>query len=267
MPADQTEPFATIDMTMLRQLTRDLSQRFSWIKEFDTQEQQTISLSSVIASPSLFQDGSLAADRARQARDQRQRWHRNRTNQKDVIRESLCNFEDPVEIPIFNVIKESERRTSLEPVKVTKNRIPHRWKAAQYGDIDGEIFPSDQAYVDMILEHGSSSSWVDFLTIESLSDRKSISDREFCHICTHTIKYNGEPVWKLETRSSCDGKGTWGQSSSCALNKSKGVFRVKFVHKGRQNLGQGWNSRETREYNLVDMIRESGEARAKEMLV
>jgi hypothetical protein len=259
---------------MLRQLTRELSQKFSWNKEKFADhalEDQKISLSSAVAPPSLFRDVGPLIDRARQARDKRIQRHNTRVTRKDAILESLGNFEDPVEIPMFFDNNQTGKRTSLEPVKVTKSRNPYRWKAVQCKEVDGEIIPSDQAYVDMILDHGSSlprgSSWVDFLTLESLADKVTVGDKQFCYVSTHTINYNGEPVWRLETRSSCDGKGTWGQSSSCTFNKGKEVLRVKIIHKGRKNLGQGWNSRETREYSLVDMIRESGEARQKEMFV
>ena len=164
----------------------------------------------------------------------------------------------------------------LSPVS-PKGRIssqrtnPYRIKS-QGVVVEGKIVPSDQAFIDMVLEKGESlpegSQWIDFVTIESLTDKASDdANHSFAFIFTHTLRYNGEAIWTLETRSNCDGKGTWGQSSTCTLHRIRdGVLRVKIVHKGRTDLGDGWNTRENREYSLPDIIRQSGEARQAELM-
>lgn len=88
----------------------------------------------------------------------------------------------------------------------------------------------------------------------------------FAHTSIHTLQYNGESIWKLETRRCFDVSGTWGQTSTCSLLREKGVLRLKLTHKGRKNMGQGWHSRETREYDLLEMIKESGLARCEDMI-
>jgi hypothetical protein len=156
---------------------------------------------------------------------------------------------------------------SVQPSMITKDRDPFMWVGAPLGEIDGVIVPSDQAYTDMILDNGSTlpqgTGWSDFVTVESFSDKFCHDRSAFRYVNSHTIKYNGEPIWKLETEHTCNTTGTRGQSSSCIYMKAKGILRVKITHKGRNNVGNGWNSRETREYQVADIIKESGEARGR----
>jgi hypothetical protein len=253
-------------------MTRQLSQRFSWNQHKfaeQSREDEEIAFTDSIAAPSLFRTGSMA-DRAIAAKKKQTQKKNVKDGRRAAILESLGNFEESQELSLFTEEpRQLKRQDSLEPVHITKGRNPYRWKKAQCQQVHGDVIPSDQAYVDMTLDKGDSlppgSCWVDFLTLESLADKICNEDKSFCYVSTHTVKYNDEAIWRVETRSNCNGKGTWGQSSSCVMNKSKGTLRFKLTHKGRKNLGQGWNSRETREYDLTDMIRESGEAREREM--
>jgi hypothetical protein len=153
-----------------------------------------------------------------------------------------------------------------------KSRLPYYYRKNEDNmQLDGKIVPSDQAFSDMILEDGRTlpegSVWADFIAVESLTDKVSDeSHSSFSYVYTHTMRYNGETIWILETRSNCDKRGTWGQSSTCTLSHRDGLIRVNINYKGRRSLGQGWNTREKRELKLADLIRQSGEARQKELM-
>jgi hypothetical protein len=255
-------------MKILQEPRGEISQESSRNKdkfaEDASREQQKISLLRDIATPSLFRTESMAG-RAKTAKNERQQVSKVKNDRKAAIQESLGIFHDTGEFPLFEDQRQ-EKMFSGEPFKVSKGRYPYRWETSQ---VDGEIIPSDQAYVDMVLDHGDTlppgSFWADFVTLESLSNKTSNQDKSLSYVNINTIMYNGEPIWRLETQHSCNGKGTWGQSSSCTLMRVKGALRVKVIHKGRTNLGRGWNSRETREYNLTNMIKDSGEAREREV--
>jgi hypothetical protein len=137
--------------------------------------------------------------------------------------------------------------------------------------LDGEVIPSDQAYADIILDREIDEAYISSrCTLESLFDKQTQGDGlgdEFTYQCTHTVLYKGEAVWKLKTISSCNRRGTRGQSSSCILKRQKGVVRVNVIHKGRHYHGGGRNVIEHREYSLIDIIRTSGQMREKEFLL
>jgi hypothetical protein len=137
---------------------------------------------------------------------------------------------------------------SVQPSMITKDREPFTWNCAPSGEIDGVIVPSGQAYTDMILDNGSTlpegTIWSDFVTVESFTDRFCDGVGMVLYVNTRTIKYDGEPIWKLETEHTYNTSGTRGQSSSCILIKFKGILRVKIIHQGRNNIGSEWNSRE-----------------------
>jgi hypothetical protein len=244
-------------------MTLELSQKFSWNRDnFAEQSREDEKIA------------SFMADRAIAAKKKRAQKTNVKNGRKAVVLESLGNFRSSIELSSFNEEPhELEIMDPLEPVNVTKGpRNPYRWKETQCPQqVYGNVIPSDQAYVDMTLDKGESlppgSSWVDFMTLESLADKICNEDKSFCYVSTHTVKFNDEAIWRVETRSNCNVKGTWGQSSSCIKCRVKGTLRFKLIHKGRKISGQGWNSRETREYNLTDMIRESGKARQREMIV
>jgi hypothetical protein len=167
----------------------------------------------------------------------------------------------------------SETPSSPNTAQATpKIRTPYHYRKDEDNtQLDGKIFPSDQAFSDMILDEGQAlptgSVWADFIAVESLTDKVSNDSlNSFCYVYTHNMRYNGEIIWTLETRSNCDSKGIWGQSSSCTISRREELLRVKIVHKGRRNLGEGWNTREKREFKLADLIRQSGEARQKELM-
>jgi hypothetical protein len=256
-------------------MTRELSQRFSLNRSRHkfaekSREEEEIAFTDSIAAPSLFRTGSMA-DRAIAAKKKQTQKTNVKDGRKATILESLGNFEESQELSLFTEEpqRKLQRQDSLEPVNIKKGRKPYRWKKTQCQQVYGDVVPSDQAYVDMTLDKGDSlppgSSWTDFLALDSLAYKISNEDMSFCYVSTHAVKYNGETIWRVETRSNFNGKGTWGQSSSCVMNISKGTLRFKLIHKGRKNLGQGWNSSETREYSLANMIKKSGEAREREM--
>jgi hypothetical protein len=173
--------------------------------------------------------------------------------------------ETHVDIPGNVEESKQEKRPSIHPIKVTRGRTPFIWRKSLCVDIDGETVPSDNAYVDMILEERYDA--LDYVTLVSETIKTTERGGQvFAHTTFHTVQYNGESIWKLETRRCFDVSGTWGQTSNCTVQKDQGILRVKLVHKGRKNMGQGWNSRETREYDLLDMIKESGEARKEDVL-
>mmetsp|Transcript_4747 Transcript_4747/g.7401 ORF Transcript_4747/g.7401 Transcript_4747/m.7401 type:complete len:150 (-) Transcript_4747:626-1075(-) len=135
--------------------------------------------------------------------------------------------------------------------------------------IDSSILPSDQAYIDAIIDHGAKVSPSRLCCLESLSDKVSKmgnNGEEFGVVCTHKLYYRGEIIWLLQTRSSFNRRASWGHGSSCRINKKKGILRVRLVHKGRDSLGNGHNFIESREYILAEMIRRSGQARANEVM-
>lgn len=196
-----------------------------------------------------------------------------KNTRRSAILTSVENFElqdDPPLLKDADPISRQRTNLSVEPLMTTQDRKPFVWDGAPPDEIDGEIVPSDQAYADMILDNGLTLPegvvWADFITVESISDKFGDNMRgAFRYVNAHTIKYNGEPIWKLATEHSCNTNGTRGQSSSCILMKAKGILRVKIIHKGRNNVGSGWNSRETREYRVEDIIKKSGEARGREL--
>lgn len=226
--------------------------------------EQQISLLREKGTPSLFRTEAMAG-RAKTAKNKRQQASKVRKDRKAAILESMETFHETEEFPLFEE-QPQEKTFSGEPVRASKGRNPYRWETSQ---VDGEIIASDQAYVDMVLDHGDTlppgSFWADFVTLESLRNKTSNQDKVLSYVNINTIMYNGEPIWRLKTQHGCNGEGTWGQSSSCTLMRFKGALRVKLIHKGRTNLGRGWNTRETREYNLTKMIKESGEAREREV--
>jgi hypothetical protein len=158
------------------------------------------------------------------------------------------------------------------PQATPKNRVPYHYRKDEDNThLDGRIVPSDQAFSDMILDDGQAlpkgAVWADFIRVESLTDKVSdASLNSFSYVYTHTMRYSGEVIWILQTKSNCDNRGTWGESSSCTISHREGIIRVNITHKGRRNLGQGWNTREKRELKLADLIRQSGEARQKELM-
>jgi hypothetical protein len=208
-------------------------------------------------------------EKARIAKETRKLTTDARNGRKGAILESLGNFEigddfaqsfsEPPPVP--NLL--------VQPSLITKDREPFRQNGAPSTEVDGVIVPSDQAYTDMVLDNGSTlpagTVWADYVQVESFSDKFCDDLNAVRYVNTHTIKYNGEALWKLVTEHSCNASGNRGQSSSCILMKAKGILRVKISHKGRNNKGSGWNSRETREYQVADIIKASGEARGRDL--
>jgi hypothetical protein len=188
-----------------------------------------------------------------------------RKSRKNKILVSMAMHEADVDIPGTPEESRQEKRPSVGPIKVTRDRKPFLWRKSLCVDIDGETIPSDNAYVDILLDERRDT--LDYVTLVSETIKTTErGGKVFAHTTFHTVQYNGESIWKLETRRCFDVSGTWGQTSNCILQKEKGILRVKLAHKGRKNMGQGWNSRETREYDLLDMIKESGEARKEDLL-
>jgi hypothetical protein len=135
-----------------------------------------------------------------------------------------------------------------------------------------QIIPSDQAYVDMILDQGASLvgdeelRWEDLVEVDTSSLKiRSSDNKEICLVVTHIVKYKDEPIWKLETKSSYGVSGSSGESAFCTFIKSRGVVRAKIIHKRRTCLGEGRNSTECRNHCILSMISESGVARQQEI--
>jgi len=252
---------------MLRKLTPHLSKRVS-LRTVGHEEHTVFrdkrSLEEL--QPAILQSPS-SVDRARKARERQQKREqfvtRAREARRAAVLQSLDNFDDSQEF-------DESSKTLVKAIHVARAKDPCRWRRSQCGDVEGDIVPSDQAYVDMILEKGSSlrpgSALADFVTMDSKTEKVPMdSVQSLSFLNSHTVAYRGEPIWKLETKSTCDMRGTAGQSSSCVLNKHRARLRVKITHKGRMNLGEGWNTREIREYKLEDMVKQSGEAREREL--
>jgi hypothetical protein len=171
---------------------------------------------------------------------------------------------------------EEPQKTSIKSKMSANSPKLRRQKSDQrFSEVEGVVVPSDQAYLDMSLHAGArfscrnlpvSSDWEELTTVNTTS-RKIIykESRQACYAVTHTVYYNGEPIWRIQTECKYDIKGTSGQSASCTLMKSRGIIRVKILHKGKTCLGQGRNCTEIRNYDLIGMIIESGEARRREL--
>lgn len=204
---------------------------------------------------------------AKEAKGARGRLADIRENNKKAARDGLREFE--TDHGYLLAEEEPTQTWSVEPKSLKQSKAPFRWNSMQLDHIDGEVVASDQAYTDMILDQGASlpsgTTWSDFIRLDSLVDKSEVPlSPDIQYTNTHTLTYQGEVVWKLRTDHFCCYEGTWGQSSSCVLMKSKGLLRLKIIHKGRKNCGKGWNSMETREYRLEDFVKKSGEARSND---
>jgi hypothetical protein len=258
--------------------------KLQYHEDFDTTE--TLS----VEQPDVFCGNSAAKERAQLARQRRDRADKIKKDRKKQVLESL-DFVGDSEYSDFQVddkldennyrLRSSSKPSSIDnctpsspstPQATPTSRLPYHYrKDEDNNELNGEIVPSDQAFSDMILEDGQAlpegSVWADFIAVESLTDKVSNDAlASFSYIFTHTMRYNGEVIWVLKTTSNCDKQGTWGQSSTCTIRRREGNMRVNITHKGRRNLGEGWNTREKREFKLVDLIRQSGEARQKELM-
>jgi hypothetical protein len=261
--------FKTQDKLLLQSFTQTnmefvtrASKRFSWRRK------QADSFSTFSSDVSLFKNESTAcrAQASRESSLARRGYRKDRRkSRKNKIFESMAMHEAHVDIPGTAEESKQGKRPSVGPIKVTRDRTPFFWRKSLCVDIDGETVPSDNAYVDMLLEERHDA--LDYVTLVTETTKTTErGGKVFTHTSVHTVQYNGESIWKLETRRCFDVSGTWGQTSNCTLQKDKGILRVKLFHKGRKNMGQGWNSRETREYDLLDMIKESGKARKEDVL-
>ena len=264
-------------------------------EDFDTEE------TLVVEQQSVFSGNSAAKERAQLAKQRRDGVNRSKKDRKNTVLESLDFLGDSSsDFRVEGDLDEKKSRQSLSPLRssskpVSKSsmksssidapslpsmpqaaperRLPYHYREDKDNThLNGKIVPSDQAFSDMILDEGQAlpegSAWADFILVESLTDRVSMDslNTAFSYVYTHIMRYNGEVIWTMETRSNCDNQGTWGQSSTCNVRHREGLLRVNITHKGRRNLGQGWNTRERREHKLADLIRQSGEARQKEFM-
>ena len=265
-------------------------------EDFDTEE------TLVVEQPSLFSGNSAAKEQAQLARQRRDGVDKSKKDRKNTVLESLAflgdtssdfRVEDDLDENKSRQSRLKSSRSSSKPASKSssksssihtpslpstpqatpESRLPYHYRKNEDNThLDGKIVPSDQAFSDMILDEGQAlpkgSAWADFILVESLTDKVSNDslNTSFSYVYTHTMRYNGEVIWIMETRSNCDKRGTSGESSSCSMSHREGLLRVNITHKGRQNLGQGWNTREKRELKLEDLIRQSGEARQKELM-
>jgi hypothetical protein len=249
-----------------------------------------------VAQPNFFSSDSAGRERAQLARQRRDEVDKSKRDRKNKVLESLDSLGDfeysfNHGFQVDDKLDEKKSRQCLLPLQSAsksssinspsppsapqappKSRLPYHYRKDEDStQLDGKIVPSDQAFSDMILDDGQAlpagSVWADFITVESLTDKVSEDSLNFfSYVYTHTMRYNGEVIWTMETRSNCDSKGTWGQSSSCIISHREGLLRLKIIHKGRRNLGEGWNTREKRVLKLADLIRQSGEARQEELM-
>lgn len=221
----------------------------------------------MISPRSVFSTDDLEK-RATEAKDKRCKDANSREARKGAILDSLGKYQisDNYLSPADDLLARND--WSVQPKTITRPRPPFRWNNMQLEHVDGEVVPSDQAYADTILDTEcdllAGTTWANYIEIQSFTDKSEvIVDDTVQYTNTHNVLYQGEKVWTLVTNHFCCKEGLWGQSSSCIYMRAKGVLRVKIVHKGRKASGDGWNSIETREYRVEDIIKKSGEARGR----
>ena len=249
-----------------------------------------------VSPPNLFNGNSGAQRIAIRAKSRRSERDQTRTSRKNFISDSIDTLTQGVQdFHIQNITCHRKRASasSLDDAPsepLPSSSLPRRWHSAttlpqlgaQYRESesqremekihDGEILPSDLAFGDMILDQGESlpegTTFMDFVSVESTTDKKIDGRRKKVLTTVHSqiLYYNAEPVWQFVTESHCDGLGTWGHSSTCVLNKAQDKVKIRITHKGRRNLGDGFNTREVREFTITDLIRQSGEARQKALM-
>lgn len=150
------------------------------------------------------------------------------------------------------------------PIRVME-RAQNLWRNSCTDTSSITTIASDQAFVDVILDDGKILEDESFSRLIDVSSKRNpVPNTRSMHVkYTHGLFYKQELVFVLETTSHCDGRGTWGQSSSCAITGQH--LKVKITNKGRKADGSGWNARETRIYTLADLIKQSAEARQTEI--
>lgn len=158
---------------------------------------------------------------------------------------------------------------SVTPVRVSTRGSPYHLKQAC--NDTGRVISSDQAYIDTILDpfipsatDATATLLQHFYLISSRIKGTTPTSTRSVIYC-HTLFYKGEPVWQLETNDNCNGKEVWGLSSYCLVT-GNGYLRVRVNHKGRKAVGQGWNTWETRDFCLKEILFTSGQARQKDMI-
>lgn len=167
-----------------------------------------------------------------------------------------------------------EGSPSIRPTKVVRSRTPHEWKKTDSFSEDGLVMPTDQAFIDTVLDTNLPQCWSEHVHIESTRiaiphnedgsaqiGSDSATEKRYLH--RHILHYKGEPIWAFETESVYCHKGAFGRSSNCVLTNDQ--LRVNLLHKGRRSSGAGWNSRERRTYSLTKLVAESGRLRQEQM--
>jgi hypothetical protein len=142
-----------------------------------------------------------------------------------------------------------------------KQRTQCQWRSSCAFASFGNIVPSDQAFVDVILEEERSRNLSEDIRVESTRTTSGI--HQVTTVYEHKVLYKGEDMFTLETKSHYDRIGTWGQSSTCVLRN--GNIKIKINNKGKMALGGGWNARETRYYSVQELVHQSAEARKMSM--
>jgi hypothetical protein len=128
----------------------------------------------------------------------------------------------------------------------------------------GTVVPSDQAFIDAILEQCDS----DQLSHPSFFDLKSTrrtqeENGELRIMHEHTLMYNDQIIFEVSTSSCCNGIEMHGQISCCSLRN--GCLRVKLSEKSC-NATSNNNTWESFVFPLEELVRRSGQARQDEML-
>lgn len=169
---------------------------------------------------------------------------------------------------IFSSVPDGIQRQTLS--KSRKTRRGRRNKDFTTPTSFGTVVPSDAAFIDMILEQRDTiASNVDSGKLMEVSSiRRSQECNQLLSITfRHEVTYRGEPIFVFETCCCCDGKKIWGQSSSCVLTTGD-LLKIKISHKCRNAAGtlEFQNTRETIVILLERLLRDSANAREKEMI-
>jgi hypothetical protein len=129
----------------------------------------------------------------------------------------------------------------------------------------GNVIPSDHAFVDIILDKRElTSSCSSLFAIRSIR-QSHLSGNVLCITFTHELSYRGELIFSVETTTNCDGTEIRGQSSICVLVNGQLKVKISTKAKSAVSAGAGRNSRETKVYSLVELVKLASEARQNEM--